>query len=43
MYLGYTAQVRHIDERIMQAAIESIVKLNETSERAGMEGAAHPE
>jgi type II secretory pathway predicted ATPase ExeA len=30
MYLGYTAQVRQINERIMQAAIETIVKLNES-------------
>ena len=34
MYLGYTAQVRQINERIMQAAIETIVKLNESSDRA---------
>jgi type II secretory pathway predicted ATPase ExeA len=34
MYLGYTAQVRQINERIVQAAIETIVKLNESSDRA---------
>ena len=31
MYLGYTAQVKQVDERIMQAAIETIVKLNEST------------
>lgn len=35
MYLGYTSQVRQIDERVMQAAIETVVKLNDsTGERA---------
>ncbi|HUB34454.1 MAG TPA: hypothetical protein VMA31_15555, partial [Bryobacteraceae bacterium] len=43
MYLGYTAQVRQINERIMQAAIDTIVKLNESSDRASVEGAERVE
>jgi len=31
MYLGYTAQVRQITEPIMQAAIDTIIKLNEST------------
>lgn len=42
MYLGYTAQVRQINERIMQAAIETTVKLNEAPDAAPSAGPAGP-
>ena len=34
LYLGYTARRRPIDEEVMQAAISSVVKLNEPQQVA---------